>query len=88
MLEVLNNLAQSDEEFKHNVVFLFNGAEENLVPVNFLGEISITFDFNDDVGRCATSGGLLEIIFQLLLNFFIILKSANYQNRTPIKIRT
>ena len=34
MLEIIQVLLQSDVEFKHNIVFLFNGAEENINPVS------------------------------------------------------
>lgn len=37
MLELLEVLTQSDEPFRHNIIFLFNGAEENMLPVKFLG---------------------------------------------------
>ena len=33
MLEILDVLMQSDRPFRHNLIFLFNGAEENLLPV-------------------------------------------------------
>ena len=35
MLEILDVLMQSDRSFRHNLIFLFNGAEENLLPVSF-----------------------------------------------------
>ena len=34
MLEVLDVITQSDESFKNNFIFLFNGAEENLLPAS------------------------------------------------------
>ena len=34
MLEILDVLMQSDRPFRHNLIFLFNGAEENLLPVS------------------------------------------------------
>ncbi len=34
MLEILDVLVQSDLPFRHNLIFLFNGAEENLLPVS------------------------------------------------------
>ena len=34
MLEMLDVLMQSDRPFRHNLIFLFNGAEENLLPVS------------------------------------------------------
>lgn len=34
MLEILNILSQSKQTLRHNIVFLFNGAEENLLPVS------------------------------------------------------
>lgn len=33
MLEVLDILVQSNQTFRNNLIFLFNGAEENLLPV-------------------------------------------------------
>lgn len=33
MLEILDILVQSDKPLRNNIVFLFNGAEENLLPV-------------------------------------------------------
>ena len=34
MLEVLDVLTQSEEVFKNNFIFLFNGAEENMLPAS------------------------------------------------------
>jgi hypothetical protein len=34
MLEILDLLVQSDKPLKNNVIFLFNGAEENMLPVS------------------------------------------------------
>ena len=34
MMEILTILSQSDKPLKHNVIFLFNGAEENMLPVS------------------------------------------------------
>jgi hypothetical protein len=34
MLEILDVLVQSDQPYVHNLIFLFNGAEENLLPVS------------------------------------------------------
>ncbi len=34
MLEILAVLTQSEQPLKHNVIFLFNGAEENMLPVS------------------------------------------------------
>jgi acetylornithine deacetylase/succinyl-diaminopimelate desuccinylase-like protein len=33
MLELLEILTQSDTPLRHNIIFLFNGAEENMLPV-------------------------------------------------------
>ena len=33
MLELLEILTQSDVPLRHNIIFLFNGAEENMLPV-------------------------------------------------------
>ena len=33
MLEILEILSKSDEPLRHNIIFLFNGAEENMMPV-------------------------------------------------------
>ena len=33
MLEILEILVQSDRPLRHNLIFLFNGAEENMLPV-------------------------------------------------------
>ena len=41
MLEMLDVLMQSDRPFRHNLIFLFNGAEENLLPVSFYCLLSI-----------------------------------------------
>jgi hypothetical protein len=34
MLELLEVLTQSDVPLRHNIIFLFNGAEENMLPVS------------------------------------------------------
>ena len=34
MLEILDVLMQSDRPFRHNLIFLFNGAEENMLPAS------------------------------------------------------
>lgn len=34
MLEILRVISHSPKLFKHNVIFLFNGAEENLLQVH------------------------------------------------------
>ena len=34
MLEVLEVLATSPHPLKHNIIFLFNGAEENMMPAS------------------------------------------------------
>lgn len=36
MLELLEVLTQSDVPLRHNLIFLFNGAEENMLPVRLL----------------------------------------------------
>lgn len=36
MLELLEILTQSDVPLRHNIIFLFNGAEENMLPVRTL----------------------------------------------------
>ena len=36
MLELLEVLTQSDVPLRHNIIFLFNGAEENMLPVSLL----------------------------------------------------
>lgn len=33
LLEVLGVLSQSDTPLKHNIIFIFNGAEENILQV-------------------------------------------------------
>jgi Zn-dependent M28 family amino/carboxypeptidase len=34
MLEILHVLVQADQPLKHTLIFLFNGAEENMLPVS------------------------------------------------------
>lgn len=34
MLEMLRVIAQSDRILKHNIIFLFNGGEENFLPAS------------------------------------------------------
>ena len=34
MLEILEVLVQGEQPLRHNLVFLFNGAEENMLPVS------------------------------------------------------
>lgn len=36
MLEVLNVLSRSPKPLQYDVIFLFNGGEESLLPVNFM----------------------------------------------------
>jgi Zn-dependent M28 family amino/carboxypeptidase len=33
MLEVLRVISESSKHLKHNIIFLFNGAEENILQV-------------------------------------------------------
>ena len=40
MLEVLRALSKQEERLPHNIIFLFNGAEENILQVNGLGSLS------------------------------------------------
>ena len=36
MLETLSVLSQSNESLNHDIIFLFNGAEETILPVSYL----------------------------------------------------
>ena len=41
MLEVLRALSKQEERLPHNIIFLFNGAEENILQVNSFGPLSV-----------------------------------------------
>lgn len=52
MLEILNTLSKSSEPLQHAVIFLFNGAEENILQVRICHNYKI---YVQCVKQCITT---------------------------------
>ena len=56
MLEVLRALSKQEERLPHNILFLFNGAEENILQVSGLGSFSNVLSNGQKMSDVVTEG--------------------------------